>query len=47
MLVALPAAGGLAVGFLTYFLAREAKGHGVPEVMDALAKVLPEVGFKP
>ena len=29
-----PAAGGLIVGPLIYFLAREAKGHGVPEVMD-------------
>ncbi len=32
-----PAAGGLAVGVLVYFLAREAKGHGVPEVMAAVA----------
>ena len=30
-----PALGGLIVGPLIYFLAREAKGHGVPEVMDA------------
>jgi len=30
-----PALGGLVVGPLVYFLAREAKGHGVPEVMDA------------
>ena len=36
MLVLLPAAGALAVGFLTHYLAREAKGHGVPEVMDAI-----------
>lgn len=28
--------GGLLVGLLTYFGAREAKGHGVPEVMDAV-----------
>jgi len=33
----LPAAGGLIVGPLTYFFAREAKGHGVPEVMEAVA----------
>lgn len=32
-----PAAGGLVVGPLVYFLAREAKGHGVPEVMNAVA----------
>ncbi len=33
----LPALGGLIVGPLVYFLAREAKGHGVPEVMAAVA----------
>jgi CIC family chloride channel protein len=32
-----PAAGGMIVGPLVYFLAREAKGHGVPEVMEAVA----------
>jgi len=35
--VLVPAAGGIVVGLLTYFLAREAKGHGVPEVMEAMA----------
>jgi len=33
----LPVVGGLFVGPLTYFCAREAKGHGVPEVMAAVA----------
>jgi CIC family chloride channel protein len=32
-----PAVGGLIVGPLIYFFAREAKGHGVPEVMEAVA----------
>lgn len=32
-----PALGGLVVGLLVYYLAREAKGHGVPEVMEAVA----------
>jgi len=32
-----PAAGGLMVGILIYRFAREAKGHGVPEVMEAVA----------
>jgi CIC family chloride channel protein len=32
-----PAIGGLLVGCLVYFFAREAKGHGVPEVMEAVA----------
>ncbi len=34
--VFVPALGGLIVGPLIYFLAREAKGHGVPEVMQAI-----------
>ena len=36
MLVILPAIGALAVGMITRYFAREAKGHGVPEVMDAM-----------
>ena len=36
-LVLLPAIGGLMVGPLVHRFAREAKGHGVPEVMTALA----------
>ena len=36
-LVLVPAIGGLIVGPLVYFFAREAKGHGVPEVMEAVA----------
>lgn len=35
--IIIPMAGGLIVGPLTYFFAREAKGHGVPEVMAAVA----------
>lgn len=31
-----PALGGLVVGPLVYFVAREAKGHGVPEVMESI-----------
>jgi chloride channel protein, CIC family len=31
-----PALGGLIVGPLIYFFAKEAKGHGVPEVMQAI-----------
>ncbi|MDP8236525.1 MAG: chloride channel protein [Candidatus Erginobacter occultus] len=37
-LIILPAAGGLLVGPLIYLFAREAKGHGVPEVMAAVLK---------
>ena len=33
----IPAIGGLVVGPLIYFFAREARGHGVPEVMKAVA----------
>lgn len=36
MRVAVPIAGGLIVGPLIYFFAREAKGHGVPEVIAAV-----------
>ena len=49
MLVALPAAGALVVGLITYYFAREAKGHGVPEVMDAIlrrgARIRPRVAI--
>ncbi|MGE0681631.1 MAG: chloride channel protein [Candidatus Binatia bacterium] len=31
-----PALGGLVVGPLVYFFAKEAKGHGVPEVMESI-----------
>lgn len=45
--ILIPAAGGLIVGPVVYFLAREAKGHGVPEVMEAVAvrggKIRPRV----
>ena len=34
--VAVPIIGGLIVGPLIYFFAREAKGHGVPEVIAAV-----------
>ncbi|MFQ5599107.1 MAG: chloride channel protein [Candidatus Krumholzibacteriia bacterium] len=33
-----PAVGGLLVGLVVKFLAPEAKGHGVPEVMNAVAR---------
>jgi CIC family chloride channel protein len=35
--VIVPTLGGLLVGPMIYFYAREAKGHGVPEVMEAVA----------
>lgn len=34
--ILIPALGGLLVGPLIYYGAREAKGHGVPEIMEAL-----------
>lgn len=36
-LLIIPALGGLAYGPLIHFFAHEAKGHGVPEVMEAVA----------
>jgi chloride channel protein, CIC family len=35
--IILPVVGGLLVGLIIYFLAREAKGEGPPEVMEAVA----------
>ena len=35
-LIVIPALGGAIVGPLVYYFAREAKGHGVPEVMESL-----------
>jgi CIC family chloride channel protein len=35
--IAIPAAGGFIVGPLIWFFAREARGHGVPEVIKAVA----------
>ena len=35
--LAIPACGGLIVGVLVYFFVREARGPGVPEVMEAVA----------
>jgi CIC family chloride channel protein len=35
--IILPVLGGLLVGPIVYFLAREAKGEGPPEVMEAVA----------
>ncbi|MBN1254495.1 MAG: chloride channel protein [Deltaproteobacteria bacterium] len=35
--ILIPAAGGLIVGTIVHFFAQEAKGHGVPEVMEAVA----------
>ncbi len=37
-IVLIPAIGGAVVGLIVRFLAREAKGHGVPEVMEAVAR---------
>ena len=35
--IAIPTGGALLVGLIVYFFAPEAKGHGVPEVMEAMA----------
>lgn len=37
MKIVMPAAGGLVVGLVVSFFASEAKGHGVPEVIQAIA----------
>ena len=38
LLPLLPAAGALVTGLLVYFFARDASGHGVPQVIDAIAR---------
>ncbi len=38
-IIIIPAIGGLVAGPIIFYLAREAKGHGVPEVMDAVARM--------
>jgi CIC family chloride channel protein len=48
-IILVPAVGGLIAGPMITFLAREAKGHGVPEVMEAVAlrggRIRPVVGL--
>ncbi|MBC7287077.1 MAG: chloride channel protein [Armatimonadetes bacterium] len=47
--ILIPAAGGLFVGPIVHFFAREAKGHGVPQVMEAVyargGRIRPRVVF--
>ncbi len=49
LLPVVPIVGALLTGLIVYFFAPEAKGHGVPEVMDALyrkgAKIRPRVAL--
>ena len=49
MRIIIPAIGGLLVGPLIYFYAKEAKGHGVPEVMQSIllkgGKIRPRVAL--
>ncbi len=35
--ILVPAGGGFLVGLIIYYFSKEAKGHGVPEVMEAIA----------
>ncbi len=44
--IIIPAIGGLIVGFIIYFLARETRGHGVPEVMMAVDKQEGRIRFR-
>lgn len=47
--VLIPLVGGLITGPIIYHFAREAKGHGVPEIMEAVAlrggRIRPQVGL--
>jgi len=48
-IILIPVLGGMIIGPLIHFFAREAKGHGVPEVISSMAihggKIRPRVGF--
>ena len=48
-IILIPAIGGLIIGPLIHFFAREAKGHGVPEVINSMVtqggKIRPRVAF--
>jgi CIC family chloride channel protein len=44
--ILIPALGGLAIGPVVYYLAPETKGHGVPEVMLAVAKSGGRIRFR-
>lgn len=47
--IGVPTLGGLFVGLIVHYFAREAKGHGVPEVMEAVAlrggRIRPRIVF--
>ncbi len=47
LIIIVPAVGGIITGLITYYFAREAKGHGIPEVMEAVitksGKIRPRV----
>ena len=49
LIILVPAVGGLLTGLIIYFFAPEAKGHGIPEVMEAVliheGKIRPRVVF--
>ena len=45
-IIIIPALGGLIVGLLVYFLAKETKGHGVPEVMLSVALLGGKIRFR-
>jgi len=44
--IIIPAIGGLIVGLMIYFLAKETKGHGVPEVMLSVALLGGKIRFR-
>jgi len=45
-IIIIPALGGLIVGLMIYFLAKETKGHGVPEVMLSVALLKGKIRFR-
>lgn len=46
LLLLVPACGGLIVGYITQYVSVETKGHGIPEIVDAVAMKRGNIGFK-
>lgn len=46
LLLIVPALGGVAVGFITQNVSNEAKGHGIPEIVDAVSMKRANIDFK-
>lgn len=46
LLLIVPALGGIIVGFITQNVSIETKGHGIPEIIDAVSMKRAQIGFR-